>query len=71
MEAEGFIDIDAGGDLLKGVTMADCGNITVVPSDGMGNFDKLTEAVEKAVEKGLCPLWWAETMPSPSRPCGA
>lgn len=56
VEAEGFFDIDAGGDLLKGVTMADCGNITVVPSDVMGNFDKLTEAVEKAVEKGALPV---------------
>jgi len=56
VEAEGFFDIDAGGDLLKGVTMADCGNITVVPSDAMGNFDKLTEAVEKAVEKGALPV---------------
>ncbi len=32
-EAEGFFDIDAGHELLKGVTMADCGNITVVPSE--------------------------------------
>ena len=49
-EAEGFFDIDTGGELLKGITMADCGNITVVPSEVTGNFDKLTQAVEKAVE---------------------
>ncbi len=56
IDAEGFFDIDTGGELLQGVTMADCGNITVVPSDVMGNFDKLTEAVEKAVEKGSLPV---------------
>ena len=46
-EAEGFFDIDAGYELLRGVTMADCGNITILPSDVLGNFDKLTEVVER------------------------
>ena len=41
-EADGFFSIDAGGELLRGVTMADCGNTTVVPSDISGNLDKLT-----------------------------
>jgi agmatinase len=51
-EAEGFFDIDAGSELLRGVTMADCGNITTLPSDVLGNFDKLTRVVEKVTEKG-------------------
>ena len=55
-EAEGFFDIDAGGELLKGVTMADCGNITVVPSDVTGNFDKLSQAVEKVAARGALPV---------------
>ena len=55
-EAEGFFDIDTGGELLRGITMADCGNITVVPSDVTGNFDKLTRAVEKVAEQGALPV---------------
>ena len=55
-EAEGFFDIDTGGELLRGITMADCGNITVVPSDVTGNFDKLTRAVEKVAERGALPV---------------
>ena len=55
-EAEGIFDVDAGTELLKGVTMADCGDITVVPSDVTGNFDKLTQAVEKVVSRGALPV---------------
>ena len=55
-EAEGFFDIDAGDELLRGVTMADCGNITILPSEVTGNFDKLTLAVEQVVERGAFPV---------------
>ena len=55
-EAEGIFDIDAGDELLRGVTMADCGNITVVPSDVTSNFDKLSQVVEKAIAKGALPV---------------
>ena len=55
-EAEGFFDIDAGGELLRGITMADCGNVTIMPSDVARNFDKLTAAVEKVVERGAFPV---------------
>ena len=55
-EAEGIFDIDAGTELLKGVTMADCGDITVVPSDVAGNFDKLTRAVEQVASRGALPV---------------
>ena len=55
-DAEGFYDIDVGGELLRAVTMADCGNITTLPSDVLGNFAKLTRAVEKVVEKGAFPV---------------
>ena len=32
-EAQGYFDLDAGGgvELLKGVTFADCGNVTILP----------------------------------------
>jgi agmatinase len=55
-QAEGFFDVDAQDELLRGVTMADCGNITIVPSEVVQNFAKITEAVEKAVEKGSFPV---------------
>ena len=55
-EAEGYFDVDVGDELLRGVTMADCGNVTVVPSDVLRNFDKLTQAVAKIVERGAFPV---------------
>ena len=55
-EAEGFFNIEAGEELLRGVTMADCGNITTIPSNIHRNFDKLTQAVEKVVERGSFPV---------------
>ena len=54
--AEGFFDIDAGGQLLRGVTMADCGNITTLPSDVLKNFEKLTRTVEKVAARGAFPV---------------
>ncbi len=55
-EAEGFFDVDAGDELLRGITMADCGNINTLPSDVLSNFEKLTTAVEKVVERGAFPV---------------
>ena len=55
-EAEGFFNIEAGEELLRGVTMADCGNITTIPSNVHRNFDKLTQAVGKVVERGSFPV---------------
>ena len=55
-EAEGFFDVDVEDELLRGVTMADCGNITIVPSEVVQNFEKLTTVVEKVVERGSFPV---------------
>ena len=55
-QAEGFFDIDAQDELLRGITMADCGNITIVPSEVVNNFAKITEAVEKVVQRGAFPV---------------
>ena len=54
--ARGYFNSDLGQELLRGVTMADCGNITVVPSDVLKNFQKLTNTVEKIVERGSFPV---------------
>ena len=53
--AEGFFDIDAEDELLRGVVMADCGNVPIVPSEVAGNFGRITRAVEQAVERGALP----------------
>jgi len=53
--AEGFFDIDAKDELLRGVVMADCGNVPIVPSEVVGNFGRITRAVEQAVERGALP----------------
>ena len=55
-EAEGFFDVDLEDELLRGVTMADCGNITIVPAEVVQNFEKLTSVVEKVVERGAFPV---------------
>ncbi len=55
-EAAGYYSSDLGKELLKGVTMADCGNITVVPSDILNNFQKLTNTVERIVGLGSFPV---------------
>lgn len=56
VDADGYFDIDADGELLRGVTMADCGDVTVVPSDAASTFDKVTAAVEKIVSRGAFPV---------------
>ena len=55
-EAPGYFSSDLGKELLKGVTMADCGNITVVPSDVLKNFQKLTNTVEAIVKRNAFPV---------------
>ena len=51
-EAPGYYDIDAGVERLKGVTMADCGNVSVVPSDVERNFWKTTRVVRRILDRG-------------------
>ncbi|MFQ5876067.1 MAG: agmatinase [Dehalococcoidia bacterium] len=55
-EGLGYFDIDAGGVLLKGVTMADCGDVTILPSDVEKNFAKLTKAVRRILDRGAFPV---------------
>ena len=53
--AEGFFDIDAQQELLRGITMADCGNVPIVPSEITANFDRITRAVQQAAQSGALP----------------
>ena len=54
--AEGFFDADAGDELLRGVTMADCGNVSVTPSDVLHNFERLAGVVSRVAERGAMPV---------------
>ena len=55
-DAEGFFDADAGDELLRGVTMVDCGNVTVAASDVAHNFERLAGVVERVARRGTMPV---------------
>jgi agmatinase len=51
MTAPGFYDIDSDRQWLEGVTMADCGDVPIVPSDVERNFWRITRAVRSVVAR--------------------
>ena len=55
-DAEGFFDADAGDELLRGVTMADCGNVSVSPSEVVHNFERLAGVVQRIARRGAMPV---------------
>ncbi len=55
-EGQGFFDIDVAKVLLRGVTMVDCGNVTIIPSDVEKNFEKVTTAVRYIIKRGAFPM---------------
>lgn len=55
-EAEGFFDADAGDELLRAITMVDCGNVSVSPSDVVHNFERLAGVVSRIAERGAMPV---------------
>ena len=55
-DAEGFFDADAGDELLRGITMADCGNVSVSPSEVVHNFERLAGVVQKIAQRGAMPV---------------
>ena len=55
-DAEGFFDADAGDELLRGVTMADCGNVSVSPSEVVHNFERLAGVVQRVAARGAMPV---------------
>lgn len=54
--AGGYFDIDAGRTLLAGVTMADCGDVLVAPSNIELGFDRLTRVVGRILTAGAFPV---------------
>lgn len=54
--AAGYFDADAGDELLRGVTMADCGNVFVTASDVIHNFTRLAQTVARIAQRGALPV---------------
>jgi agmatinase len=48
----GYYDLDADRQLLEGVTMADCGNVVVLPGDVDRNLWRVTRVVRAIVARG-------------------
>ena len=55
-DAEGFFDADAGDEMLRGVSMVDCGNVSVAASDVLHNFERLAGVVERVARRGAMPV---------------
>lgn len=59
--AAGWFDPDSNEWKLRGVTMADCGDVNVLPAEGGNvnketNCDRLTKAVKKIIDRGAFPV---------------
>ncbi|MBI4336805.1 MAG: agmatinase [Chloroflexi bacterium] len=54
--ARGYYDLESGRWLLRGVTMADCGDVNVAPADVDLAFDRLTRAVQRVLGRGAFPV---------------
>lgn len=60
-DACGWYDPDAEKWQLRGVTMADCGDVNILPAEGASvdkitNCDRLTEVVKKVLDRGAFPV---------------
>ena len=55
-EAQGYFDIDRKEMMLRNVTMADCGDVTIIPSDVENNYAKTTHAVRQILARGSFPV---------------
>ncbi|MFC2012730.1 arginase family protein [Chloroflexota bacterium] len=55
--ANGWFDVDTNRWMLKGVTMADCGNVNVRPDmNNEGNHHRITSIMRKILDRGALPL---------------
>jgi len=52
----GWFNVDTGAEELKGVTMADCGDVNILPTENEGNFDRAARTVRRIVSRGAFPL---------------
>ncbi len=52
----GFYDYEEGERYLEGVTMADAGDVTIMPADFMPNFDRITDAIRRILASRSMPV---------------
>jgi arginase family enzyme len=52
----GWYDIESESDYLVGVTMADVGDVAIQGSEVERNFERISQAVERSVERGALPV---------------
>ncbi len=55
-EAPGYFDLDTEATYLEGVSMADCGDVNVAPSNVTLGFDRLTRSVRTILDRGALPV---------------
>ena len=49
--AQGWFDIEDEAEYLKGVTMADVGNVSIIPGEISGNLERITEVVKRVAAR--------------------
>lgn len=55
--ANGWFDVETGQWMLKGVTMADCGNVNIRPDmNNERNFERITTTIRRILDRGALPL---------------
>lgn len=54
--AGGWFDSETGEGKLRGITMADCGDVNILPADCDRNFDRITRTVNRILKRGAFPV---------------
>jgi len=52
----GWFNVDTGIEELKGVTMADCGDVNILPTENEGNFERVAKTVRQILDRGAFPV---------------
>ncbi len=52
----GWFDSDTGTWKLRGITMADCGDVNIPPTDSNRSFDRITRTVSRILERKALPV---------------
>jgi agmatinase len=56
LPAEGWYDLDRRRWILRGVTMADCGDVRITPTDIAPNLNRITGCVRAILDRGSLPV---------------
>ncbi len=52
----GWFDNDTGMTNLRGITMADCGDVNILPTESNRNFDRMTRTVRRILDRKTFPV---------------